>query len=643
MLAGDMSRTKPTVVTPPRVEPAPNRVVVVVRRPVVDDGRYAAKGTIAEPVVVEADVFADGHDHVDASLWACAPGGEWTETPMEPQGNDRWRATFTPDALGRWQVRVEGWIDRFGTWRAATQVKQAAGLDIAMELRQGAELLGIDGDDPERWLIDSDLVPVARRQLARSPVTTSPAYPVQVEPERARFSAWYELFPRSTVDGTTRHGTLADVIDRLPYVADLGFDVLYLPPVHPIGRSFRKGPNNTLEAGPADVGSPWAIGAAEGGHTAVHPQLGTVDDVRRLAAAADGYGLSLALDIAFQCAPDHPWVREHPAWFKHRPDGSIQYAENPPKKYQDIYPFDFESADWRSLWSALAGVVRFWIDAGVTVFRVDNPHTKPFVFWEWLITEVHATNPEAVFLSEAFTRPRVMEQLAKIGFSQSYTYFTWRQSKWELQEYFTDLSTRTVDFLRPTAWPNTPDILTEQLQHGARPMFVSRAVLASTLAANWGIYGPAFELIEHTAVREGSEEYLASEKYQLRHWDLDDPRSLAPLLRLLNGIRRRHPALQYLSGLRFHGTDNDALLCYSKLEPAGTDAVLVVVNLDPFAAHAGWLDVDLAALGIPYEATYTVHDELGGGTYTWSGGRNWVRLDPHGLPAHVLAISEVRP
>jgi starch synthase (maltosyl-transferring) len=643
MLGGDMTSTKPTEPVTARTEAAPNRVVVAVRRPVVDDGRYAAKSTIGEPTVVEADVFADGHDHVDASLWVRPPDGQWTETPMEPQGNDRWRATFTPDALGRWEVRVDGWVDHFGTWRAATQVKRAAGLDIALELRQGAELLGADGDAPERWLIDPELVPVARRRLDRTPVTSSPAYPVQVEPERARFSAWYELFPRSTVDGSTRHGTLADVIDRLPYVAQLGFDVLYLPPVHPIGRSFRKGPNNTLDARATDSGSPWAIGATEGGHTAVHPELGTVNDVRTLAAAAEDHGLSLALDIAFQCAPDHPWVSEHPSWFKHRPDGSIQYAENPPKKYQDIYPFDFDSADWQGLWSALAGVIRFWLDAGVTVFRVDNPHTKPFSFWEWLITDVHRTNPETIFLSEAFTRPRVMEQLAKLGFSQSYTYFTWRQTKWELQEYFTDLSTRTVDYLRPNAWPNTPDILTEQLQHGGRPMFVSRAVLASTLAANWGIYGPAFELVEHTAVREGSEEYLDSEKYQVRHWDLDDPRSLAPLLRLLNDIRRRHPALQHLAGLRFHGTDNDALICYSKLAPGGTDAVVVVVNLDPFAVQSGWLDIDLAAIGVPYEATYTVHDELGGGSYTWQGAHNWVRLDPHGLPAHVLSISGVRP
>ena len=648
-----MTKAKPNEQARQRAElepaSAPNRVIIDVRRPVVDGGRYAAKGTLDELIVVEADVFGDGHDHVDASLWVRPPGGSWSETPMAPAGNDRWLASFTPSTLGRWEFRVDGWVDRFGTWRAATQVKRTAGLDIGLELRQGAELIAPiepgagDTDDLEHRILAPELVGVARRQLDRSPVTASPVYPLQVEVERARFSAWYELFPRSTVDGTDRHGTLADVIDRLPYVAGLGFDVLYLPPVHPVGRSFRKGPNNTLDAGDADVGSPWAIGAATGGHTAVHPDLGTVDDVRRLAEAAERHGLALALDLAFQSAPDHPWVSEHPAWFKHRPDGSVQYAENPPKKYQDIYPFDFESTDWRALWDALADVVRFWIGVGVTIFRVDNPHTKPFPFWEWLIAEVQQTHPETIFLAEAFTRPRVMEQLAKVGFSQSYTYFTWRQSKWELEEYFTDLSTRTVDFMRPNAWPNTPDILTEQLQHGGRPVFFSRAVLASTLASNWGIYGPAFELVEHTAVREGSEEYLDSEKYQLRRWDLDSTQSLAPLLRLLNQIRRRHPALQHLRGLRFHRSDNDALICYSKLEPGGTDAVLVVVNLDPFAAQAGWLDVDLAALGLPYESTYTVHDELGGGTYTWTGASNWVRLDPHGLSAHVFAVSEVHP
>jgi starch synthase (maltosyl-transferring) len=643
--------------------PAPGRVVVDVRRPVVECGRYAAKATVGELVLVDADVFADGHDHVAASLWVRSPGGEWVESPMEPLGNDRWQGHFRPSTLGRWDFRVDGWIDRFGTWRAATQVKYAAGIDIDVELLQGAELLrsldarvtraerpilddalgGLADGDPQTALLAHDLVELVRRHADRTPLSSSLAFPLQADAEQARFSAWYELFPRSTVTGAAHHGTLDETIDRLGYVADLGFDILYLPPVHPIGEAYRKGPNNTLESGADDVGSPWAIGARDGGHTAVHHQLGTVDDVARLAKAAADHGLALALDIAFQCSPDHPWVQSHPEWFRHRSDGTIQYAENPPKKYQDIYPLDFESRDWRGLWAALAGVVRFWVDQGVTIFRVDNPHTKAFEFWEWLITEVQRDHPETIFLSEAFTRPRVMEQLAKVGFSQSYTYFAWRQSRWELQDYFTELSTMTVDYLRPNAWPNTPDILTEQLQHGGRPMFVTRAVLASMLSPSWGVYGPAYELLEHVAVREGSEEYLDSEKYQLRHWNLDDERSVAPLLRLLNEIRRRHPALQHLRGLRFHRTDNEALLCFSKREPGGTDAVVVVVNLDPHAVQSGWLDVDLAAIGLPYESTFVVRDELGGGTYTWHGHRNWVLLDPHGLPAHVLAVRPVAP
>ena len=611
------------------------RVVVDVRSPVVDGGRYEAKTTVGELVVVEADVFGDGHDHVDASVWVCPPGGQPVEIAMQPLGNDRWRASFTPDAVGLWRFRVEGWIDRFDTWRSDTRAKEAAGLDIRVELAMGAALL--PSVPPDRALHDDTVSARARRELDRVPVGRSPDLPLRVEVERARFSAWYELFPRSTVDGDERHGTLRDVIDRLPYVADLGFDVLYLPPIHPIGHSHRKGPNNTLGAAAADVGSPWAIGAEAGGHTAVHPALGTIDDVRRLARAARDRGLSLALDIAFQASPDHPWVREHPQWFRHRPDGTIQYAENPPKKYQDIYPFDFESKDWRALWQALADVVRFWIDAGVTVFRVDNPHTKPFAFWEWLIAETRARHPETIFLSEAFTRPRVMEQLAKVGFSQSYTYFTWRQAKWELEEYFRDLSTRTVDYLRPNAWPNTPDILTEQLQQGGRAAFAVRAVLAATLAASWGVYGPAFELVEQVPVRSGSEEYLDSEKYQLRRWDLADSRTLAPLLRRLNQLRRQHSALQQLRGLHFHRTDNDAVMCYSKRSTDG-DAMLMVVNLDPHGAQSAWVDVDLAALGLPYESTYVVRDELNGGAWAWHGAANWVHLDPTGSAAHVLSV-----
>ncbi len=651
----------------------PSRAVVEVVAPVVDSGRFPAKATVGEHVEVLADVFVEGHDHPDASLWVMPPATSenpspaWREIAMDPLGNDRWSATFVPDALGRWQFCVSGWHARWSSWRSGTQLKLAAAQDVEIELRIGADLLGefadtLDGADadhvsaaiaglrsgtPERWLTDRELSAIVRRHLDRRPQAMSGPLPVLVEPPWARFSAWYEFFPRSTVvdgdtDGPPRHGTLRDAIDRLDYIADLGFDVVYLPPIHPIGRSFRKGRNNTVAAEEGDVGSPWAIGAAEGGHTAVAPELGDVDDVRQLAAACRTRGMRLALDIAFQCAPDHPWVSEHPEWFRHRPDGTIQYAENPPKKYQDIYPLDFESPAWNALWQALRDVVEFWIDVGVDVFRVDNPHTKPFAFWEWMIDDIHSRYPEVVFLAEAFSRPRVMERLAKIGFSQSYTYFTWRQSSWEIEEYFTDLATRTVDFFRPNAWPNTPDILTEQLQHGGRPAFMSRAILAATLSPSWGVYGPAFELVEHRAVREGSEEYLDSEKYQLRAWRLDQPHTLAPLLRRLNEIRRRHPSLHHLRGLRFHRCDNDALVCFTRVEPhSGADPMLVVVNLDPHHPQHGWLDIDLAAIALPYGSRYRLHDELGGEVFEWQGNSAWVRLDPAGLCAHICSVTPI--
>ncbi len=646
----------------PETVPVPkkrtSRAVVELVAPLVDNGRFPAKATAGDPVEVRADVFPDGHDAVAASLWSRAPGGRWREHPMEPVGNDRWRATFVPTSLGTWAYRVSGWVDHYGSWRTATRVKQGAGLHVALELLEGAAMLEAltTADEDEQsllkeaiaswragvadpWVADHRLVEIVRRLADRSPEEVSGSVPVLVEVEQARFSAWYELFPRSTVDGEARHGTLTDVLDRLPYVAAMGFDVLYLPPVHPIGTSYRKGRNNSLEPAPDDVGSPWAIGSPDGGHTAVHPQLGTVDDVRTLVAEAERHGLALALDFAVQCSPDHPWVTEHPSWFRHRPDGSIAYAENPPKKYHDIYPLDFDSEDWADLWRALLAVVVFWMDVGVRVFRVDNPHTKPFAFWEWLIAKARAIRPDVVFLAEAFTRPRVMERLAKLGFSQSYTYFAWRQTAGELRDYFDELATRTVDFLRPNAWPNTPDILTEQMQLGGRPAFASRAVLAATLSANWGVYGPPFELGQHAAVREGSEEYLDSEKYQLRQWDLDDPLSLAPLLTRLNAIRRGHAALQHQRGVHFHLSDNDQILCYSRRSPDGADAVLVVVNLDPVLPQSAWLDVDLAALGLPYESTYLVADQLGDGVYTWTGAWNWVRLDPADRPAHIFTVT----
>jgi starch synthase (maltosyl-transferring) len=643
----------------------PSRVVVEAVRPVVDGGMFPAKAAVSEPLTVEADVFTDGHDVVAAALCWRQVGpnddpGAWQQQTMTPAGNDRFTATFTPTDLGRIEYDVVGWIDHLETWRRDTVKKIDAGLDVSLELRAGAALVDRAADctsSPEdrdhlahlrraiteadtRVLHDARWTDIFWRCTPRQPeARLVRPLPIDVDPLHGSFGAWYEFFPRSSVDGDTDGRTLLESIDRLDYVASMDFDIVYLPPIHPIGTTHRKGRNNATTAAPDDVGSPWAIGSPDGGHTSVAPDLGTVDDVAAFATACRERGLQLALDIAFQCSPDHPWVSEHPEWFAKRPDGSIQYAENPPKKYQDIYPLDFESDDWQALWEALADVIRFWIDRGVTVFRVDNPHTKAFAFWEWAIAAIRREHPEAVFLAESFTRQRVMERLAKIGFNQNYTYFTWRQSQWELREYFEDLATRTVDYFRPNAWPNTPDILTEQLQHGGRPAFVSRAILAATLSPSWGVYGPAFELLEHTAVREGSEEYLDSEKYQLRTWNLDAEESLAPLLGRLNRIRHEHRAFRNLHTLHVHACEDPAILCFSKTDPAGEGRpVIVVVNLDPFNQHRAFVDIDLAAIGLPYGSDYDVVDELGGVTYRWSGNMNYVDLAPWSASAHVFTV-----
>ncbi len=449
------------------------------------------------------------------------------------------------------------------------------------------------------------------------------------------FSTWYEVFPRSWSDTEGVHGTFADVEKHLDYVADMGFDVVYLPPIHPIGSTFRKGPNNTLGAKADDPGVPWAIGSEAGGHTAIHPQLGTIEDFRSLRDAAASKGLEIALDIAFQCSPDHPWVSEHPEWFRHRPDGTIQYAENPPKKYQDIVPLDFETEDPEGLWATLKGVFDHWIAEGIRIFRVDNPHTKSFPFWDWVIPEIRNDHPDVIMLAEAFTRPTVMNRLAKAGFNQSYTYFAWRSSKDELTRYMADLQ-EVSHFFRPAFWPNTPDILTEELQTGGRAAFVSRYVLAATLSPVCGIYGPAYELMEHEPITDGSEEYLDSEKYQIRHWDLERPDSLAPVITQVNRARREHPALQRMAGLAFHPTDNEMIVCYSKR--ADEDVVLVVVSLDPHHTQSGWVTLDLSALGVDPEARFAVNDVLTDRRYQWDGRHNFVELDPQGIPAHVFTI-----
>ncbi len=650
----------------------PSRVVIEPVAPVVDGGMFAAKAALGEPVTVRADVFGDGHDAVDAALrWrhvaSKGRSGKWTEIAMEFEGNDRWHATFMPTKLGHHEYEVIGWSDHPETWRHGTERKVEADLDVTVELMAGCALLqGLleraraakdttqaDVARLEGWLteltagdttsIGADWSEIFWRYADREPLASSGPLPLDVDPERGRFSAWYEFFPRSTIAPATGHATLRDAIDRLDYVAAMGFDVLYLPPIHPIGEANRKGRNNTTEAEPDDVGSPWGIAD----HLAVHPDLGTLDDVHALATACRERGIELALDIAFQCTPDHPWVTEHPEWFAHRADGTIQYAENPPKKYQDIYPIDFESSDWKALWRGLAGVIQFWIDQGITIFRVDNPHTKAFPFWEWAIDSIRNDHPETIFLAEAFTRPRVMERLAKVGFNQSYTYFAWRHQGWELREYFTDLATRTVDSYRPNAWPNTPDILTEQLQHGGREMFVNRAILAATLSANWGVYGPAFELLEHRPIKLGSEEYLDSEKYQVRTWHLDDPDSIAPLLTRLNQIRRSQPAMQHLRTLRFHDTDSGDLLCFTKTDPLGVgDPILCVVNVDTHNRRAGSVHVDPATFGIGLgdDDEFEVHDLLGGGVYRWRGWHNYVELTPgRGGAAHVFAVRHLAP
>jgi len=642
------------------------RVVVEDVRPQIDGGRFPIKRAVGETVEVEADVFADGHDVLAAKLAYRRDGeSQWTEAAMAPLGNDRWRAAFVVTALGRYRYTVTGWVDHFGTWRRDLLKKLDAGLQVPVELLAGAQLIqeaslratGEDGHRLKRWAAElgqadrpeADRVRVALSQEVEALVSRYPDRSCETASERelevlvdrakARFSAWYEMFPRSCSPVPGRHGTFKDCEALLPYVASMGFDVLYLPPIHPIGETNRKGRNNAPAAGPGDPGSPWAIGSAAGGHQAVHPQLGTLEDFKRLVGEAQGHGLEVALDIAFQCAPDHPYVKEHRDWFRIRPDGSVQYAENPPKKYQDIYPLHFETGRWEGLWQELESVFGFWIEQGIKIFRVDNPHTKPFAFWEWVIGRVQRDHPDTIFLSEAFTRPKVMHRLAKLGFSQSYNYFPWRNTKSELIAYFTELTrTEVREYLRPNLWPNTPDILTEQLQHGGRPTFMARLVLAATLGASYGIYGPAFELCEHRPREAGSEEYLDSEKYEIKQWERDRPDSLREFIALVNRIRRENPALQQDWSLRFHPVDNDSLLAYSKQTSDGANLVLVVVNLSPHHAHAGWLDLDLEALGLDPERPFQAQDLLTDAHYLWQGRRNYVLVDPQAVPAQIFRL-----
>jgi starch synthase (maltosyl-transferring) len=640
-----------------------NRVWIENLCPRVDGGRFPVKRTVGEQVIVTADIFADGHDAICAALLYRRHSEEtWRETPMVFRGNDVWTAEFIIETLELYTYTVEAWLDPFATWRDGLMKKFQADQDVESDLLEGAELLAgaaARAVEPERgWLMQiaellredapqgervarvlgDEVAALVSRFPDRTRATRyAPALEVMVERKLARCGAWYEMFPRSCGSDPFRSATFGEAEKRLADIARMGFDVLYLPPIHPIGTTNRKGREGSLHAAPGDPGSPWAIGSEEGGHTAVHPDLGTLKDFERFVEAARVQGLEVALDIAFQCSPDHPYVREHPEWFRHRPDGSIKYAENPPKRYEDIYPLNFESPAWADLWIELKGVVRFWVERGIRIFRVDNPHTKPIRFWEWLISEIKRDHPEVIFLSEAFTRPKMMYALAKVGFSQSYTYFTWRNTKRELIEYLDALITTEVrEFFRPNFFTNTPDILPEFLQFGGRAAFQTRLVLAATMAANYGIYS-GFELCETEAV-SATEEYRNSEKYEIRHRDWKKPDSITDYIAKVNAIRRKNPALWHTNNLCFYPVDNEHLIFYGKATEDLSSIILVVVNLDPYHVQEGWVEVPLEEYGLTREDVYQVHDLLGEGRFLWQERKNYVRLDPSSSPAQIFRL-----
>jgi starch synthase (maltosyl-transferring) len=632
------------------------RVIIRGVLPEIECGRFPIKRTVGEAVDVEADVFADGHDAIACVLrYRHLDDPTWEEIPMTAEVNDHWRGSFVVRRTGTYVYTLSAWIDHFQTWSRDLQKRVGVGQDVTIDLQIGANLLKhaaarASGADASR-LIEASGNLLLETALSQAVSDLASRYPVKefaanykelrvtVDRVRASFSTWYELFPRSTSEEADRHGTLTDCERWLPRLAQMGFDVLYFPPVHPIGRTHRKGPNNRTVSENSDPGSPWAIGAAEGGHKSLHPELGSFDDFRHLICVAEKHGIEIALDLAYQCSPDHPYIKQHPEWFRMRPDGTMQYAENPPKKYEDIYPFDFETSHWQSLWNDLKSIVEFWIEHGVRIFRVDNPHTKSFAFWEWMISDLKTHYPDLIFLSEAFTRPNIMYWLAKSGFTQSYTYFTWRNDKKEITEYFTELTSDPVrQFFRPNLWPNTPDILHEYLQTGGRPAFIIRLILAATLGANYGIYGAAYELHENVPREHGSEEYLNSEKYEIKHRDMSDPSGLGPLIGRVNTIRRQNPALQSNLRLRFHPIDNDRLIAYTKQSADTKNLILTIVNLDWRYTQSGFIELPLKDLGIDTRHPYIVRDLLNEAQYTWLGPRNYVELRPTEMPAHIFKV-----
>jgi starch synthase (maltosyl-transferring) len=623
------------------------RIVIDDIRPRTPTGRYPAKAVVGERVTISAAIFKDGHDILAARV--CVDS---EMAPMTNRGNDEWQAAIRPTRMGLHRIVVQAWTDRHATWARKVETKRAAGQDIDVEIAEGILLLeSEDGGDPAihnalTALKQGIVTPALAVALPGPPENTADfttAEPVllRVDRERALVGAWYELFPRSC-------GGLRQTAARVPAVAGMGFDVLYLPPIHPIGRTYRKGKNNTSNPAIDDPGSPWAIGNSEGGHTSIDPGLGTFEDFSFLLATLEEHGMEVALDYALQCSPDHPWVREHPEWFHHRPDGTIAYAENPPKKYQDIYPLNFwpdDDADRDALWQACKDILDFWISKGVTIFRVDNPHTKPVAFWEWMLPAVQEEHPEAVFLAEAFTYPKMMAKLAEVGFSQSYTYFTWRTDQYGpegLRAYLEELAGPKADYMRPAFWPNTPDILSGPLREGPPAAFALRMILAATMAPTWGMYS-GYELFENAPASPDNEEYLDSEKYEIPHRDWDRPGTLVPLIRTVNAIRRRHRSLQRLRTIRFHHSDNPQIIVYSKMSDDGDDVMLMVVSLDPYRRQEATLGLDLGPLGLPWDRSFAAVDQLSGETYTWTGPNPYVKLEPWDRVAHILHIPEAAP
>lgn len=639
------------------------RVVVANVSPQVEGGRYPAKGALDELLIISADVFGDGHDEIKAAvLIKHKKERKWREYPMVFTNNDRWEFDFEATKLGFYQFQVLGWVDHFETWRKGLGKKYAAGQDISLELQIGAGLIeqaakNAGKDEKEllqQWQLtlskakpqngfelvnDNEVISLMSRQRDESSITVFPlVLEMEIERKRASYSTWYELFPRSAATGPGKHGTFNDVKKILPRVAQMGFDVLYFPPIHPIGLTKRKGKNNSLTAEEGDPGSPWAIGGKEGGHKAIHPELGTMKDFQSLTKEAAKNGIEIAMDIAFQCSPDHPYVKEHPQWFKWRPDGTVQYAENPPKKYEDILPFDFESDDWQNLWRELHSVIEFWVEKGITVFRVDNPHTKALRFWEWVIPQIRDKNPDVIFLAEAFTRPRIMEQLGKAGFNQSYTYFTWRHTKEEFVQYMTELTQTSVkDYFRPNFWPNTPDILPPILTHGGETAHILRLILAATLSSNYGIYGPVYELGINTP-HGAKEEYTDNEKYEIKHWDWNADTRIREIITRVNRIRRENTALQSTNNILFCENNNPHLLCYCKQDRRNGNTLIIAVNLDLYNIQGAQIKLPLEKLGMDKTQSFKVHDLLSGDVYQWQGEWNYVQLAPWEMPAHIFRV-----